>query len=156
MGGEAGSPEGVSGGDAGNRQGRLGGHLRLAPLHVGERPHRSSGPRRGITGFFCRSWAPVQEDHTRCINPVLLPDASPLLIRLWGFHRQEGWEEPDRNPITISSADQHPGCPSGGQAELRRVPHAYHQGQRGQPADGNKLADPDRDRYPIVGPRRLP
>ena len=58
--------------------------------------HRSSGPRRGITGFFCRSWAPVQEDHTRCINPALLPTASPLLIRLWGFHRQEGWEEPDR------------------------------------------------------------
>jgi ectoine hydroxylase-related dioxygenase (phytanoyl-CoA dioxygenase family) len=58
--------------------------------------NRSSGPRRGLTGFFCRSWAKPQEDHTRCIDRQLVPEASPLLIRLWGFHAQVPWEEPER------------------------------------------------------------
>jgi ectoine hydroxylase-related dioxygenase (phytanoyl-CoA dioxygenase family) len=58
--------------------------------------NRSHGPRRGLTGFFCRSWAKPQEDHTRCIDPRLLTEASPLLIRLWGFHAQVPWEEPER------------------------------------------------------------
>src|SRR5438270_11301227 len=55
--------------------------------------NRSGSRRRGITGFFCCSWAKPQEDHTRSIDPSLLPDASPLLIRLWGFHAQVPWEE---------------------------------------------------------------
>jgi len=67
-----------------------------ARLFHGGGAHRGSGPRRGITGFFCRSWAPVQEEHTRSIDPALLPAASPLLLRLWGFHRQVGWEDPAR------------------------------------------------------------
>lgn len=56
----------------------------------------SASPRRGLTGFFCRSWAQPQEDHTRGIDPALLTDASPLLIRLWGFHNQVPWEETSR------------------------------------------------------------
>jgi ectoine hydroxylase-related dioxygenase (phytanoyl-CoA dioxygenase family) len=56
--------------------------------------NRSGGVRRGLTGFFCRSWAKPQEDHTRSIAPALLANASPLLIRLWGFHAQVPWEEP--------------------------------------------------------------
>src|SRR2546428_356020 len=55
--------------------------------------NRSAGRRRGLTGFFCRSWAKPQEDHTRSIDPALLADASPLLTRLWGFHAQVPWEE---------------------------------------------------------------
>ena len=56
--------------------------------------NRSTGRRRGLTGFFCRAWAKPQEDHTRSIDPALLADASPLLIRLWGFHAQAPWEDP--------------------------------------------------------------
>jgi ectoine hydroxylase-related dioxygenase (phytanoyl-CoA dioxygenase family) len=58
--------------------------------------NRSGNARRGLTGFFCRSWAKPQEDHTRSIDRVQLADASPLLIRLWGFHAQVPWEEPDQ------------------------------------------------------------
>lgn len=54
----------------------------------------SNGPRRGLTGFFCRSWTKPQEDHTRSVDPALLADASPLLIKLWGFHAQAPWEIP--------------------------------------------------------------
>ena len=55
--------------------------------------NRSNSQRRGLTGFFCRSWAKTQEDHTRSIDPALLSNASPLLIRLWGFQAQVPWEE---------------------------------------------------------------
>jgi len=63
-------------------------------LFHGGGANRSTAARRGLTVFFCRSWAKPQEDHTRCINPALLADASPLLLRLWGFHAQVPWEEP--------------------------------------------------------------
>jgi ectoine hydroxylase-related dioxygenase (phytanoyl-CoA dioxygenase family) len=64
-------------------------------FHAGGANH-SSGPRRGLTGFFCRSWAKPQEDHTRSVDQRHLDGASPLLIRLWGFHAQVPWEEPYR------------------------------------------------------------
>jgi len=62
-------------------------------LFHGGGANRSTMPRRGLTVFFCRSWAKPQEDHTRSIDPALLADASPLLLRLWGFHAQVPWEE---------------------------------------------------------------
>jgi ectoine hydroxylase-related dioxygenase (phytanoyl-CoA dioxygenase family) len=62
-------------------------------LFHGGGANRSAAARRGLTVFFCRSWAKPQEDHPRSIDPALLADASPLLIRLWGFHAQVPWEE---------------------------------------------------------------
>lgn len=62
-------------------------------VYHGGGANRSVGQRRGLTGFFCRSWVKPQEDHTRSIAPALLAEASPLLIRLWGFHAQVPWEE---------------------------------------------------------------
>lgn len=56
--------------------------------------NQSNAPRRGLTVFFCRSWAKPQEDHTRSIDHMLLADASPTLIRLWGFQAQVPWEDP--------------------------------------------------------------
>jgi ectoine hydroxylase-related dioxygenase (phytanoyl-CoA dioxygenase family) len=55
--------------------------------------NRSPRQRRGVTAYFCRAWATRQEDYTRSTDPGLLADASPLLIRLWGFHHQVPWEE---------------------------------------------------------------
>lgn len=63
-------------------------------LFHGGGANRSTAARRGLTVFFCRSWAKPQEDHTRSIDPALLTEASPLLLRLWGFHVQVPWEEP--------------------------------------------------------------
>lgn len=72
--------------------------------------NRSDGARRGLTGFFCRSWAKPQEDHTRSIDPALLAEASPLLIRLWGFCHQVPWEEP--NEPNIMKQLPAPGVPA--------------------------------------------
>ena len=55
--------------------------------------NRSASQRRGVTAYYCRWWANRQEDYTRSTDPALLPQASPLLIRLWGFRNQVPWEE---------------------------------------------------------------
>jgi ectoine hydroxylase-related dioxygenase (phytanoyl-CoA dioxygenase family) len=55
--------------------------------------NRTDRHRRGVTAYFGRSWTKPQEDHTRSVEPAIVAEATPLLIRLWGFHKQVPWEE---------------------------------------------------------------
>lgn len=54
--------------------------------------NRTDAPRRAMHGYFCRSWIKPQYDHTRSISFKALSEATPLLVRLWGFKSQVPYE----------------------------------------------------------------
>jgi ectoine hydroxylase-related dioxygenase (phytanoyl-CoA dioxygenase family) len=55
-------------------------------------PNRTERIRRGIHAHYCRSWVKPQRDHPRSMDAASLADATPLLIRLLGFHSQMEFE----------------------------------------------------------------
>ena len=55
-------------------------------------PNRTAALRRGFHVHYCRSWVKPQRDHVRSMDAEALADASPLLIRLLGYHRQMEFE----------------------------------------------------------------
>lgn len=63
-----------------------------ARLWHGGGANRSSTPRYAMHGFFCRSWMKPQHDHTRSLDREVVEQASPLLLRLWGFRNQVPYE----------------------------------------------------------------
>jgi ectoine hydroxylase-related dioxygenase (phytanoyl-CoA dioxygenase family) len=48
--------------------------------------------RRGFHVHYCRSWVKPYWDHPRSMDPESLANASPLLIRLLGYHSQMNFE----------------------------------------------------------------
>jgi ectoine hydroxylase-related dioxygenase (phytanoyl-CoA dioxygenase family) len=63
--------------------------------HGGGR-NRTDRLRRAFHVHYCRSWVKPQRDHPRSMDAESLADASPLLIRLLGYHSQMEFE-PVRN-----------------------------------------------------------
>ena len=55
-------------------------------------PNRTDHLRRAFHVHYCRSWVRPQRDHPRSIDPESLRDASPLLVRLLGYHSQMEFE----------------------------------------------------------------
>jgi ectoine hydroxylase-related dioxygenase (phytanoyl-CoA dioxygenase family) len=55
-------------------------------------PNRSSRIRRAFHVHYCRSWVKPQRDHPRSMDAASLAGASPLLIRLLGYHSQMEFE----------------------------------------------------------------
>lgn len=55
-------------------------------------PNRTDRLRRGIHVHYCRSWVRPQRDHPRSMDAASLAGASPLLIRLLGYHSQMEFE----------------------------------------------------------------
>ncbi len=55
-------------------------------------PNRTDRIRRAFHVHYCRSWVKPQRDHPRSMDVASLADASPLLIRLLGFHSQLEFE----------------------------------------------------------------
>jgi ectoine hydroxylase-related dioxygenase (phytanoyl-CoA dioxygenase family) len=55
-------------------------------------PNRTDRLRRGFHVHYCRSWVKPQRDHPRSMDADALADASPLLIRLLGYHSQMEFE----------------------------------------------------------------
>jgi ectoine hydroxylase-related dioxygenase (phytanoyl-CoA dioxygenase family) len=58
----------------------------------GGSPNRTDRVRHGFHVHYCRSWVKPQRDHPRSIDSESLADASPLLIRLLGYHSQMEFE----------------------------------------------------------------
>jgi len=59
-------------------------------------PNRTDRLRRAFHVHYCRSWVRPQRDHPRSMDAESLADATPLLIRLLGYHSQMEFE-PTRN-----------------------------------------------------------
>jgi ectoine hydroxylase-related dioxygenase (phytanoyl-CoA dioxygenase family) len=59
-------------------------------------PNRTERIRRAFHVHYCRSWVKPQRDHPRSMDAESLADATPLLIRLLGYHSQMEFE-PVRN-----------------------------------------------------------
>jgi ectoine hydroxylase-related dioxygenase (phytanoyl-CoA dioxygenase family) len=59
-------------------------------------PNHTDRIRRGFHVHYCRSWVKPQRDHPRSMDAESLADATPLLIRLLGYHSQLEFE-PARN-----------------------------------------------------------
>lgn len=55
-------------------------------------PNRTDRIRRGIHVHYCRSWVRPQRDHPRSMDDEALAGASPLLLRLLGYHSQPEFE----------------------------------------------------------------
>jgi ectoine hydroxylase-related dioxygenase (phytanoyl-CoA dioxygenase family) len=55
-------------------------------------PNRTDRLRRGFHVHYCRSWVKPQRDHPRSMDEESLRDATPLLIRLLGYHSQLEFE----------------------------------------------------------------
>ena len=59
--------------------------------------------RRAFHVHYCRSWVKPQRDHPRSMDEKSLKDATPLLVRLLGYHSQLEFEpvlnEHQRLPI---------------------------------------------------------
>lgn len=55
-------------------------------------PNRTDRLRRGVHVHYCRSWVRPQRDHPRSIDAASLAGASPVLIRLLGYHSQMEFE----------------------------------------------------------------
>jgi ectoine hydroxylase-related dioxygenase (phytanoyl-CoA dioxygenase family) len=55
-------------------------------------PNRTDRVRHGFHVHYCRSWVKPQRDHPRSIDSESLAGASPLLIRLLGYHSQMEFE----------------------------------------------------------------
>jgi ectoine hydroxylase-related dioxygenase (phytanoyl-CoA dioxygenase family) len=55
-------------------------------------PNRTDKLRRGFHVHYCRSWVKPQRDHPRSMDEESLAGASPLLIRLLGYHSQLEYE----------------------------------------------------------------
>ena len=55
-------------------------------------PNRTGRIRRAFHVHYCRSWVKPQRDHPRSIDPESLAGATPLLIRLLGYHSQMEFE----------------------------------------------------------------
>jgi ectoine hydroxylase-related dioxygenase (phytanoyl-CoA dioxygenase family) len=66
-------------------------------------PNRTDRIRRAFHVHYCRSWVKPQRDHPRSMDEESLKDATPLLIRLLGYHSQMEFEpvlnEHQRLPI---------------------------------------------------------
>jgi ectoine hydroxylase-related dioxygenase (phytanoyl-CoA dioxygenase family) len=67
-------------------------------------PNRTDRLRRAFHVHYCRSWVKPQRDHPRSMDAESLRGASPLLIRLLGYHSQMEFEpelnEFQRVPVT--------------------------------------------------------
>jgi ectoine hydroxylase-related dioxygenase (phytanoyl-CoA dioxygenase family) len=59
-------------------------------------PNRTDRTRYAFHVHYCRSWVKPQRDHPRSMDAASLADATPLLIRLLGYHSQMEFE-PERN-----------------------------------------------------------
>lgn len=59
-------------------------------------PNHTNRIRRGFHVHYCRAWVKPQRDHPRSMDAESLKDATPLLIRLLGYHSQMEYE-PQRN-----------------------------------------------------------
>jgi ectoine hydroxylase-related dioxygenase (phytanoyl-CoA dioxygenase family) len=72
-------------------------------------PNRTDRIRRAFHVHYCRSWVKPQRDHPRSMDPASLADASPLLIRLLGYHSQMEFEptlnDHQRLPVPGSSVE---------------------------------------------------
>jgi ectoine hydroxylase-related dioxygenase (phytanoyl-CoA dioxygenase family) len=55
-------------------------------------PNRTDRIRRAFHVHYCRSWIKPQRDHPRSMDAEALAGASPLLIRLLGYHSQMEYE----------------------------------------------------------------
>jgi ectoine hydroxylase-related dioxygenase (phytanoyl-CoA dioxygenase family) len=55
-------------------------------------PNRTEQLRLGMHVHYCRSWVKPQRDHPRSMDAQSLQDATPLLIRLLGYHSQMEYE----------------------------------------------------------------
>lgn len=55
-------------------------------------PNHTDRIRRGFHVHYCRSWVKPQRDHVRSMDAASLLDATPLLIRLLGYHSQMEFE----------------------------------------------------------------
>jgi ectoine hydroxylase-related dioxygenase (phytanoyl-CoA dioxygenase family) len=58
--------------------------------------NRTNRIRRAFHVHYCRSWVKPQRDHPRSMDADSLRDATPLLVRLLGYHSQMEFE-PVRN-----------------------------------------------------------
>jgi ectoine hydroxylase-related dioxygenase (phytanoyl-CoA dioxygenase family) len=71
-------------------------------------PNHTDKLRRAFHVHYCRSWVKPQRDHPRSIDAEALADATPLLIRLLGFHSQMEFEpvlnEHQRLPVPAVAA----------------------------------------------------
>jgi ectoine hydroxylase-related dioxygenase (phytanoyl-CoA dioxygenase family) len=55
-------------------------------------PNRTDRIRRGFHVHYCKSWVKPQRDHPRSMDAESLQGATPLLIRLLGYHSQLEYE----------------------------------------------------------------
>jgi ectoine hydroxylase-related dioxygenase (phytanoyl-CoA dioxygenase family) len=55
-------------------------------------PNHTSQLRRGFHVHYCRKWVRPHRDHPRSMDAASLEGASPLLIRLLGYHAQMEFE----------------------------------------------------------------
>lgn len=55
-------------------------------------PNNTNVIRRAFHVHYCRSWVKPQRDHPRSMDAESLRDATPLLIRLLGYHSQMEFE----------------------------------------------------------------
>lgn len=55
-------------------------------------PNHTDRIRRAFHVHYCRSWVKPQRDHVRSMDAESLRDATPLLIRLLGYHSQMEFE----------------------------------------------------------------
>ena len=75
-------------------------------------PNHTDKVRHAFHVHYCRSWVKPQRDHPRSMDAESLKDASPLLIRLLGYHSQMEFEPelnqhqrlpipPDTEPVLL-------------------------------------------------------
>jgi ectoine hydroxylase-related dioxygenase (phytanoyl-CoA dioxygenase family) len=55
-------------------------------------PNHTDRIRRAFHVHYCRSWVKPQRDHPRSMDADALADATPLLVRLLGYHSQMEFE----------------------------------------------------------------
>ena len=55
-------------------------------------PNRTDRLRRAFHVHYCRAWVKPQRDHPRSVDAETLADATPLLVRLLGYHSQMEFE----------------------------------------------------------------